>query len=100
MGTIMPSLSVYPIVDNVWSEAEELIIHGTIEDLGAAFDSGEIHPFTVDNYGETLLHVRHLGGSTQKDKLTINVDCCILRAGRHLPVPVGNGVAAAPVLGA
>jgi hypothetical protein len=57
-GNILPSLRVYPVVEN-WHEHTKLIRDGTIEEIQRAFASGALHPFTMDKHGNTLLDVCH-----------------------------------------
>jgi hypothetical protein len=56
-GNILPSLRVYPLVNDIWLHLN-LIKDGTIEEIEQAFRSGVLHPFTVDPYGRSLLCVR------------------------------------------
>jgi hypothetical protein len=56
-GNILPSLRVYPLVENLRLH-HGLINYGTIEEIEQAFRCGVLHPFTVDTYGQSLLDVR------------------------------------------
>jgi len=60
-GAVSPSLSIYPVLPYSWLKKMGVFVDGTVENLAAAFDSGEFHPFMQDNFGWTMLHVRHLG---------------------------------------
>jgi hypothetical protein len=56
-GSILPSLQVRPLVRNIWTY-NKFIQDCTIEKIQQEFESGVLHPFSVDMYGESLLHVR------------------------------------------
>jgi hypothetical protein len=55
-GSIMPSLRVFPIVEDL-GVYNDLIQTGNIQKIQQAFRSGVLHPFTKDQDGYTLLHV-------------------------------------------
>lgn len=60
MGTLRPSLSLYPIFpEHSWSKVQDLFDNGiTVEDLGAGFSNGELHPLMWVEEGLSLLTVR------------------------------------------
>jgi hypothetical protein len=55
-GSILPSLRVFPIVEDI-TKYEDLIFKGTLQEVQQAFTSGIVHPFTTSATGCTLLHV-------------------------------------------
>jgi hypothetical protein len=58
-GNIMPTLRVFPVVNEL-SAYGDLISRGTIQEVQQAFRSRDLHPFTKDEDGYTLLHVNDL----------------------------------------
>lgn len=59
-GSILPSLSVHPIVKYFDNDVHMLIDTGSIQDIQRYFATGELHPFTRNIHGQTLLHVSQL----------------------------------------
>jgi YD repeat-containing protein len=55
-GSIVPSLRVFPIVEDI-TRHEDLISKGTVQEVQQAFTSGVLHPFITSTTGCTLLHV-------------------------------------------
>lgn len=59
-GSILPSLSVYPVVDYMGGEVYQLFETGSIIAIQQLFSSGKLHPFAREKNGWSLLHVsRH-----------------------------------------
>jgi hypothetical protein len=56
--TIIPSLSVYPVVSNFGELVFSTIKDGDILEFQQMISSGALHPFTHDLHGRSLLHVR------------------------------------------
>lgn len=56
-GSILPSLTTYPVVSFYSSEIHTLINNGTVFEIQKAFYTGVVHPFTRNASGQTLLHV-------------------------------------------
>jgi hypothetical protein len=56
--TIIPSLSVYPIVSDLQGLVSSTMRHGNILEFQKMLSSGSLHPFTRDLQGRSLLHVR------------------------------------------
>jgi hypothetical protein len=56
--TIIPSLSVYPVVSNLHDLVQSTMRNGDILEFQQMLSSGSLHPFTRDLGGHSLLHVR------------------------------------------
>ncbi|KAF2853001.1 hypothetical protein T440DRAFT_497472 [Plenodomus tracheiphilus IPT5] len=56
-GNILPSLRVTPIVRDFDSDVLETIYNGSVQELQQLFTSGKIHPYTRDQWGQSLLHI-------------------------------------------
>jgi hypothetical protein len=56
--TIIPSLSVYPVVSNLHDLVRSTMVDGSILEFQQMISSGSLHPFTRDLQGHSLLHVR------------------------------------------
>jgi hypothetical protein len=56
--TIIPSLSVYPVVSDLLGLVCSTMGNGNILEFQQMLSSGSLHPFTRDPYGNSLLHVR------------------------------------------
>jgi hypothetical protein len=59
-GIVLPSLRLYPLVGSLFDRFDDLIPCGSIQEIQQAFGSGLLHPWTVDTFGTTLLHVLHV----------------------------------------
>ncbi|CAO2647786.1 Nn.00g087080.m01.CDS01 [Neocucurbitaria sp. VM-36] len=59
-SSILPSLSVYPVVDDFDYEVNELMYSGSVVAIQQLFSSGRLHPFVRDKYGYSLLHLAAL----------------------------------------
>jgi hypothetical protein len=55
-GTFGLSPTIYPVVWN-FSEYENLISDGSVQDIQQRISSGVLHPYVRDRHGRTLLHV-------------------------------------------
>lgn len=59
--SVLPSISVYPTIYEFNNPSINRIMEsGTVSDVQEFFRRGELHPFTRDCYGQSLLHVRGL----------------------------------------
>jgi hypothetical protein len=56
--TIIPSLSVYPVVSGLLESVYSTMRYGNILEFQQMLSSGSLHPFTRDLDGHSLLHVR------------------------------------------
>jgi hypothetical protein len=56
--TIIPSLSVYPVVSNLRILIDSTMKDGNILEFQQMLSSGSLHPFTRSPRGLSLLHVR------------------------------------------
>jgi hypothetical protein len=56
--TIIPSLSVYPVVSSLVNLVWSTMQGGSILEFQQLLSSGSLHPFTRDLNGLSLLHVR------------------------------------------
>jgi hypothetical protein len=59
---LLSTLRAYPIFSSdsdVGKAYISLIERGNVDDIRTALQSGEMHPLMCDEYGKTLLHVRH-----------------------------------------
>lgn len=56
-GNIIPSLSVYPVIEEFDSSVMGVVKYGTVQELQLMFTSGTLHPYTRGSDGESLLHV-------------------------------------------
>jgi hypothetical protein len=56
--TIIPSLSVYPVISNFSNLVFSTMIDGSILEFQQMLSSGCLHPFTRELDGYSLLHVR------------------------------------------
>jgi hypothetical protein len=56
-GSILPSLTTYPVVPEYSPEIISLIVNGTLFEIQQAFHTGVVHPLTRDEAGQTFFHV-------------------------------------------
>jgi hypothetical protein len=56
-GCIVPSLSMYPVVENLYNLYQDLFGNAPLREIQEKFNSGALHPFTRDTNGMSLLHV-------------------------------------------
>jgi hypothetical protein len=56
--TIIPSLSIYPVVSNLHDLVRLTMENGSTLEFQQMLSSGSLHPFTRDLHGLSLLHVR------------------------------------------
>jgi hypothetical protein len=56
-GSILPSLTIYPIVSSHSNETHDLMRYETVLEVQQAFHRGVVHPLTRDKDGKTLFHV-------------------------------------------
>jgi hypothetical protein len=56
-GPIAVSLSLYPVIENLWFDNYEFIATASVSEIQKAFSSGALHPFARDLYGHSLLLV-------------------------------------------
>lgn len=60
-GDILPSLSVYPVVQNFGGDVRLFIENGDVQRLQQLFMSGKVHPYVRDEDGVSLLHLAAKG---------------------------------------
>jgi len=65
-GTVLSSISTYPVVPEFSRAVYDIIAHGDVSDLEQAFHGGEVHPFARDQHGESLYHVSRVSGCAQE----------------------------------
>jgi hypothetical protein len=58
--TIIPSLSVYPVISSLGNLVVSAMVDGSVLEFQQMLSSGSLHPFTRDLQGHSLLHVRLL----------------------------------------
>jgi hypothetical protein len=56
--TIIPSLSVYPVVSDLRDLVQSTMMYGNTLEFQQMLSFGSLHPFTRDIGGHSLLHVR------------------------------------------
>jgi hypothetical protein len=56
-GCIIPSLSMYPVVEDLYGLCIDLFYSASVREIQQKFSSGALHPYTRDVFGKSLLHV-------------------------------------------
>lgn len=63
--TIIPSLSVYPVVPDLSDLLSSKLENASVLEFQMLLSSGSLHPFTRDQHGRSLLHVSLLNSFYQ-----------------------------------
>jgi len=84
-GFVQRSIRIYPIIPSnhpIWN----LCYNGDLKGIQALLNEGQVSPFSVDRWGNTLLHVGIVMWETSKEITDIATVCHFLLDGRNLQV--------------